>query len=313
MGRIIKPKRKGFLLYNDINWNKMPFPKKWLDNVLLDKVNKPHGYLKITAFDHSKQIRPRSNELIISGGKKIYENGGPNQIMYWLKHAYAMLESGVFFSDSGEHKGYIDGSESTEDETSMPVGWKYLFSGGEYIYSTHAWDSSEDDLAINTDIANNTLLYPFFPTKMRFGTQGPTDITTPIDPSEIELEDTDSQGAGQHGTVTKNNFIIISRTQHIAFTTTGYSTSSPSGYYADYGSVFKNITVYQVTMPASATSYIYDGKQLNEAGLFNDVAFTGTTGGLYDQANGMLLAKRYFSPIQKTNTISINWQWSIIH
>ena len=305
----MRPKR-GFLLYDNINWDKMPFPKKWFDGTLSDKIHKPHGYLKITAYDHSEQINKRDNSLIISGGKKIYEDGGNNQIMYWLKHAYSMLAGGVFFSDSGEHKGYEDGGENTLDETDMPEGWKYFVEGGEYVYSTHAWKSSVDAIAIDTDITNNTKLFPFFPTKMRFGTQGPTDITTPIDPSETELEDTDSQGPGN--VAGKNNFIMISRTQHIVLTTTGYSTSSPSGYYDDYGSVFKNITVYQVTMPASATSYIYDGKQLNEAGLFNDAALSGTKGGLYDQASGMLLAKRYFSPIQKTNTISINWQWSTV-
>jgi len=306
----VKPK-KGLLLYNEIDWNKMPFSKKWFDGTLTDKIDQPHGYLKVTAFDHSKQMKPNDNSLIVTGGKKVYEEGGDNQIMYWLKHAYAMLEGGIFFSDSGEHKGYIDGGETTVDESDMPEGWKYFVEGGEYVYSTHAWKSSTNSLAIDTDIANNTLLFPFFPIKMRFGTQGPTDITTPIDPSETNLEDTNSQGAGEHGTVIKNNFIMISRTQHIALTTTGYSTTSPSGYYDSYGSVFKNITVYQVTMPASSTSYIYDGKQLNEAGLFNDVSLSGTKGGLYDQPNGMLLAKRYFSQIQKTNTISINWQWSL--
>jgi hypothetical protein len=312
MKKIIKPNKKSFLLYNDIDWNEMPFPKKWFDGVLMDKVNPARGYLKATVFDHSKQLKPKDTSLIINGGKKIHEEGGDNQIMYWLKHAYSMLQAGVFYSDSGEHIGYIDGGETTIDETSMPSGWKYFVESGEYVYSTHAWKTSSDSMAINTDIANNTLLYPFFPTKMRFGTQGPVDITTPIDPSETTLEDFNSQGAGENGTVTKNNFIMISRTQHIALTTTGYSTTAPSGYYDNYGSVFKNITVYQVTMPASATSYIYDGKQINEAGLFNDVSLTGTKGGLYDQANGMLLAKRYFSPIQKTNTISINWQWSIV-
>lgn len=309
---MIQPK-KGFLLYNDVNWNKMPFTKKWFEEeVLIDKIGTPHGYLKITAFDHSNQIKKGHNGPIINGGKQIYEYGGNNQIMYWLKHAYSMLEAGVFFSDTGEHKGYVDGGEATVNESNMPAGWKYISYGGEYIYSTHTWKTATDSLAIGTAIPNLTTLYPFFPTKMRFGTQGPVDITTPIDPSETELEDPNSKGAGQYGTVNKNNFIMISRTQHIVMTTTGYSTTAPSGYYADYGSVFKNITVYQVTMPASAVSYIYDGKQLNEAGLFNDVSFTGTTGGLRDQPYGMLLAKRYFSPIQKTNTISINWQWSVV-
>ena len=65
-------------------------------------------------------------------------------------------------------------------------------------------------------------------------------------------------------------------------------------------------------MPASAVAYGYDGKEINEAGLFCDAALTGTKGGLKDQASGMILAKRYFSPIQKTNTISINFQWSIV-
>jgi hypothetical protein len=105
---------------------------------------------------------------------------------------------------------------------------------------------------------------------------------------------------------------MISRTQHIALTTTGFSTTAPTGYFDDFGSVFKNISVYQVTMPASALNFGYDGRALNEAGLYCDAALTGTKGGQYEMPNGMILAKRYFSPIQKTNTISINFQWSIV-
>jgi hypothetical protein len=286
------------LLYNDINWDSMPFPKEWFEDTLRDKINEPRGYLKIEAFNEAKDH------------KKIYEFGGENQIMYWLKHSLSMLEGGVLFKDSGEHKGYEDGGSSQLDETSMPANWKYIVSQGEQLWSTHAWNSSSDSLATGDDLSSGTVLYPFFPTKMRFGEEGPSDITTPITPSEISLNDTNAQGGGN--VAGRLNFILISRTQHIAFTTTGFNETNPTGYYDDYGSVFKNITVYQVTMPASAVNYAYDGKSLSEAGLYCDAALTGTKAGLYEQPYGMILAKRYFSPIQKTNTISINFQWSII-
>jgi len=289
------------LLYNDINkfdWNNSPFPRKWYEDVMSDKTDQPRGYLKIQAFDESK------------GGKKIYEFGDENQIMYWMKRSFAMLEGGVFLADDGEHKGYEDGSSTQLDESNMPVNWKYKMASGEYLWSTHAWRTSENNLAIGSNLSDDTTLYPFFPTKMRFGQEGPNDITTPIDPSEIGLNDSQARGSGNQSG--KLNFVMISRTQHIAFTTTGHSDTDPSGYFDDFGSAFKNITVYQTTMPASTVNYDYDGKLLNEAGLYCDASLVNTKAGLYEQPYGMILAKRYFSPIQKTNTISINFQWSIV-
>lgn len=293
---------------NKVNWDQMPFPKSWFDNILADKVGSPRGYLKVRAYDHKDD---RREGLLIDGGKLVYEFNDENQITYWLKHAFAMLEGGISFKDSGEHKGYRDGGSDQITEVNMPEGWKYLLSSGQYVYSTQAWKTSTDAMAINTDLVVNTPLFPFFPTKMRFGQNGPTDITTPINPADVQLNDPNAQGPGNQA-LPHLNFIMIERSTHIALTTTGYSTTAPSGYYSDYGSVFKNITVYQVTMPASAINYCYDGKSLNEAGLFCDASLTGTAGGLHEMPNGMLLAKRYFSPIQKTNTISINFQWSIV-
>jgi len=287
------------LLYNDLNdWDNAPFPKKWYEDVLADKTDQPRGYLKIQAFDEAK------------GGKKVYDFGDENQIMYWMKRSFSMLEAGVFFSDNGEHKGYEDGSSTQLDESSMPINWEYKLASGENIWSTHAWRTSEDSMAIGGNLTSGTKLFPFFPTKMRFGQGGPVDITTPINPSEIELNDPQAQGGGN--ITNKLNYIMISRSQHIALTTTGYSTTDPTGYYDDYGSTFKNITVYQATMPASTVNYNYDGKFLNEAGLYCDASLINTKAGLYEQPYGMILAKRYFSPIQKTNTISINFQWSIV-
>lgn len=292
------------LLYEDFsktNWDQMPFPKKWAEDVFIDKVSEPRGYLQIKAFEHKDN----------SEGILVHEQGGENQVMYWLKNTFAMLEAGIFYQDAGEHLGYKDGGpiEITSDD--HPENWKYIFPGGVYTYSTHVWKSDTDSMAITTDIGSETKLYPFFPVKMRFGTAGPIDITTPINPSETTLNDVNAQGAGNLPTP-KLNFIMVNRPSHIALTTTGYSLTMPSGYYADFGSVFKNITVYQVTMPSSETDYDYDGLVLNEAGLFCDASLTGTKSGLYEMSNGMLLTKRYFSPIQKTNTISINFQWSLV-
>ena len=306
---------KPFLLYEDfnkLNWDEMPFPRKWAEGALLDKSPEPRGYLRIRAYDCAHLIDPKNPRPISISDKLIEDQGGENQVMYWFKHAFAMLEGGVFFSSAGEHKGLKDNTNDPQDETDMPAGWAYIFYGGEYTYSTHAWISSTDTLAV--DPGNNLTvgvpLYPFFPTKMRFGEDGPVDITTPIDPAEIQLNDVDAQGAGN--TLNKLNFIFIERTSRVAFTTTGYDLTSPSGYYDDYGAVFKNITVYQITMPASETNYIYDGKSLSEAGLFNDAALVNTKNGLHDQSHGMLLTKRYFNTIQKTNSIAINFQWSIV-
>jgi hypothetical protein len=291
--------KKELLLFNkidDIDFNKMPFPKKWAENALFDKTDKVHGYLRVRAYDLSNKL--------------IYDDGGDNQVMYWLKHSFSMLNAGVQYSTSGEHKGYEDNTGTEKTETNLPYGWHYLNVGG-YVHSTHVWDNTTKTIAIENSIGNVNL-FPFFPTKMRFGSGLPVGgVNEPINPDDIYLNDTNARGAGN--VVGKLNFILISRSTHIAFSTTGFSTTVPSGYYSDYGGAFKNISIFQVTMPASVSGYCYDGKTLNEAGLFCDAALTDTaSGGSYDQPNGMLLCKRYFNDIQKTNTISINFQWSII-
>jgi hypothetical protein len=300
---------------NKVNWDQMPFPKRWYDSLLVDKVPTVRGYLKGRAFDHSEEMSDRKIETpITTGGKLVWEYGYENQIMYWLKQSFSMLEAGIPYSDAGEHLGLADGTNTQISNANLPPGWFYLTVSGNFIYTTQVWENTSQTIAQTNAIPSGTPLYPFFPTKMRFGQGAPTDITTPINPADIHLNDTNAQGPGN--IIAPNpgylNFIYIDRTSHITLTTTGFSLTSPSGYYADYGSVFHNITVYQVTMPANAVNYPYDGTTLNEAGLFCDAALTGTTGGTFNQLDGMLLAKRYFSPISKTSTISIQWQWSIV-
>ena len=300
---------KPFLLYEDfdkINWDKMPFPRDWAEGALLDKLSEPVGYLRVRAYDCSK-IDPNYRGALDGVADLVYDYGGGNQIMYWFKRAYAMMESGVIFNTAGEHKGYEDNSITQTTEAALGgLGWTY----NQTYHSTHAWISSTDTLGVGAAIPPGTNLFPFFPTKMRFGEGGPVAIATPIDPAEINLNDVSAQGPGN--AVGKYNFIYIERESKIAFTTTGYDPSSPSGYYDDYGSVFKNISVYQITMPQSMPTLEYDDKTLNEAGLFCDASIVNTKNSAYDQTNGMLLAKRYFNPITKTNTISINFQWSIV-
>lgn len=297
---------------NKINWDQMPFPKSWFQTLLADKIPTVRGYLKGRAFDHSEEMSDHKIETpITTGGKLVWEYGAENQIMYWLKQSFSMLEAGIPYSDAGEHLGLADGTNTQITNANLPPGWFYLNVSGNYIYTTQIWENTTQTIAQNNAIPVNTAVYPFFPTKMRFGTGAPNDVTTPINPADVHLNDINAQGPGNQP-IPNENFIYIDRTSHIALTTTGYSLTSPSGYYAAYGSVFHNITVYQVTMPANAVSYCYDGLTLNEAGLFCDAALTGTTGGSFNQSDGMILAKRYFSPISKTSTISIQWQWSII-
>jgi hypothetical protein len=297
MNQIISPK--------NINWDKMPFSHKWAGNILKERVDGPRGFIKIQAFEHKDEIA--KGEL--GQGKLIYEFSDENQVMHWLKHAFAMLEGGIWFADSGEHMGYEDGSGTELDETDEPT--RIWSPGGTYPYLTHVWKVESDTLArVAGDITdNNAPLYPYFPTKIRFGKEGPEDISTVIDPYHIGLNDPDANWPGN--TANKLNFIMINRTTHITVTTTGYSTTTPSGYYLDYGQPFKNITVYQITMPVSAVDYCYDGLDLTEAGLYCDAALLNTNGGSYDMPSGMLLAKRYFYPIRKSPTVSIQFQWSI--
>lgn len=295
--------QKQFLLYNDpsqLDFRKLPFPRDWGMNALTDKTDKIHGYLRATSRDEES-------------GKVLQVVGGENQVMHWFKHCLAMQAAGVFFSTIGEHKGYADNTETEIDETGMPSGWKYLEVASQKIYSTHAWNDAQQGIAIEgtgTALTTDTQLYPFFPTKMRFGSGLPVGgVSEPIAPDDIELNDTDAQGPGN--VAGKMNFILIDREIHIALSSTGYNPASPSGYYLDYGAPFKNITIFEISMPGNATSYCYDGETINEAGLFSDAALTGTSNS-HDMPNGMILCKRYFNDVLKTNTINISFQWSIV-
>jgi len=293
--------------FKNTNWDTMPFPRTWAEDALADKTDEPKGYLKIQVFDHKDKV---SDIPVSTGGKLIEEQGGDNQVMYWLKSALAMLDSGISFQDAGEHLGYSDGTENDILAAAHPAAWKYTVLDGATnpAYSTRVWDSTNKSIISGANATVN--IFPYFPTKMRFGEDSPG-VTTAISPQDINLEDISAQGVGNaHGSTL--NFIIIDRTTHISLTTTGYSLTSPSGYYADYGDAFKNISVYQTTMPAWGSAYDYDGTTINEAGLYCSASLIGTTSATYDMVNGMLLTKRYFSDIQKTNTISVSFSWSII-
>lgn len=295
--------QKQFLLYNDpseLDFTKLPFPKDWCMNALYDKTDQIHGYLKSISRDANT-------------GKILQVEGGENQVMHWFKHSLAMMSTGVIFSTIGEHKGYADNTETEVDETSMPSGWKYLEVASEKIYSTHAWNDAAQGIAIEgtgTALATDTQLYPLFPTKMRFGSGlPPGGVSEPVAPDDTELNDTDAQGPGN--TPGKLNFIFIDREIHLSLSSTGFNPTSPSGYYLDYGAPFKNITIFEISMPGNATSYSYDGETLNEAGLFCDAGLSGTSND-HDMPEGMILCKRYFNDVLKTNTINISFQWSVV-
>lgn len=79
---------------------------------------------------------------------------------------------------------------------------------------------------------------------------------------------------------------------------------------------FENKITYSVVLPRTTGFYPYDGWILKEAGLFNDAPFL--IGGADDVGDnsekmlaGTLLAKRYISPVLKTQDNSIEFIWSI--
>lgn len=238
-------------------------------------------------------------EIIVSNhwtGEIVSRDPGHNQLQDWTKHSLAYLTAGRQFCTWGNHgeeisdvggtpysvDHYEDGS-STNKVTSSP--WVYSNSLNGLVQKRDAitGDYLEADVAVGTPI------YPFFPTKMRFGTGG-------LDASGNPQDDI---GTDATTLVVSNDcpFVVIDRartTQHITLTEASSTTI--------------NKVTYSVKLPGGDDSYPYNGKIISEAGLFSDAALNA--GNIQDMRTGMMLSYRTFKGIVKDESIDITFNWS---
>jgi hypothetical protein len=244
------------------------------------------GRMEILAFDHYT-------------GELMYKDEGHNQIQTWTKNALSFLLAGRPFCTFGNH------GETIADVGTTVYAIDHYKDGGfnrasdrifatTYTHQIPGFAQRRDILGTDyTDegsIAQGVPLYPFFPTKMRFGTGG-------LDASQAPKTNISAGATNLINCDPTCPFVEVDHTretQHVVLTSTNGIT---------------NKVTYSVKLPGGTSSYPYNGKILSEAGLYCDAGLT--VNGDYSMRTGMLLAYRTFRGIAKDESIDIiiNWSW----
>lgn len=251
----------------------------------------PKGYLEIIVTDYKT-------------GEIIRKDGGNNQIQDWAKHSLAYLQAGRLFSTWGNHgesfsdtgattqiahyKDGTDGSGASDIVTSTPWTYSTALEG-----LTQVRDVNGDYPTASP--TNGAALYPFFPTKMRFGTGG-------LDSSQNPRVDISTDAKGLQVVDQSYPFVLVERERvandpHILIGTTGSVQT-------------ENKVTFSCRIPGGDSGYPYNGLVLSEAGLFCDAALkvgTDTT-----MRTGLMFAYRTFYGITKNESIDVTFRWSFV-
>lgn len=258
---------------------------------MFDFIRLPEGSLEVIVQNHhTKEVT--------------YRQRYKNQIQDWLKHSLAYISAGRMFSTWGHHgetindggastvtrvDHYIDGSAS-DMQNSTPWSYNNSFFGLVQKRDIALGDVDTDE------IVDNTPLYPFFPTKMRFGSGGLDGNLQPLssiptDQKRLNVQ-TSEKGA--------NPFVLVDRQR-----TTDHISISQSG------GVTNNKVTFSVKLPGGDPSYPYNDMVISEAGLFCDAALKVGDSDI-TMRTGMMLAYRTFHGITKNESsdITFHWSWS---
>ena len=244
----------------------------------------PEGRLEIIIQDHYT-------------GEILDHDPGHNQLQDWAKHSLSFLSSGRPFCTLGNHgeqitdvggtpyavNHYEDGSNINKVVTSP---WIYSNSFNGLVQKR---DVSTGD-SIEANVTPGQSIYPFFPTKMRFGTGG-------LDAAQNPKNDVSTTATNLSVFDDTCPFIVVDRartTQHITLSEASSNTI--------------NKVTYSVKLPGGDASYPYNGKVISEAGLFCDASLI--VDGNYSMRTGMMLAYRTFKGIVKDESIDITFNWS---
>ena len=261
----------------------------WLENIKM-----PKGYLEIISTDHKT-------------GELLDRRGGPNQIQDWARHALSYLMAGRTFCTWGNHgetftditlnydhlphyKDNTDGTGVGETEVTSPWTYSAAMQGLIQLRTYEDGDLVGDSTTIGAP------LYPFFPTKMRFGIGGldaDNNPKTGISTSETNLQNT----------LDVFPFVTIDRTrasnaQHISLSEGNIGVN--------------NKVTFSVKLPGGGTNYPYDGYVISEAGLFCDAGLkiTTDTGIDNNMRTGAMMAYRTFYGITKNESIDVTFNWT---
>lgn len=250
----------------------------------IENIKMPRGWLEILVQDHKT-------------GEIIFHDPGKNQLQDWAKHSLAFLSAGRPFCSWGNHgevindvggtpyyvDHYEDGS-NTSKITSTP--WTYSNSLMNMVQKRDLVSGDTNDI----NFTSGDPIYPFFPTKMRFGTGG-------LDAAQNPKDDVGTNATQLTTFDADCPFVVIDvqrTTQHIMLTEASSNTI--------------NKVTYSVKLPGGDPNYPYNGKVISEAGLFCDAALV--VDGNYDMRTGMMLSYRTFKGIVKDESIDITFNWS---
>lgn len=237
-------------------------------------------------------------------GEVLRHDTDHNQIQDWSRHALTYLLSGRLFSTWGNHgepitdvgtsysiPHYKDGKDGTDaDDIITSTPWTYS-TGMDGLIQLRTKDDG-DQIGGSTTLGSP--LYPFFPTKMRFGIGGldaNQNPRTDIQPNQTKLNNVDESFP----------FIVIDRTRALE----SHISLSSSGLIAA-----NNMVTFSCKLPGGEASYPYNGKVISEAGLYCDAALIPSGSTDTNMRSGTLLAYRSFYGITKDESIDIVFNWS---
>jgi len=241
-----------------------------------------------------------SLEIVVSDhntGEIIRHDEDHNQLQTWVKHSLSFLNSGKPFCTWGNHgeevndvggaaysiPHYADGSNTTLI-TATPWTYSNALNGLVQKRDVNLGDIMDANIPIGDPV------YPFFPTKMRFGTGG-------LDASQNPRDDISVDATTLIGVDMSYPFVVVDRaitTQHIMLSESSSNTI--------------NKVTYSVKLPGGDPNYPYNGKIISEAGLFCDAALK--VGNDYNMRTGLMLSYRTFRGIVKDESIDIQFNWS---
>lgn len=249
-----------------------------------ENIKMPKGWLEVIVQDHKT-------------GEVIMHDPGHNQLQDWAKHSLSYLSAGRPFCTWGNHgeeisdvggtpysvNHYEDGSNTNTVSTSP---WVYSNSLNGLVQKRDALTGDQ----LEADVTIGDPIYPFFPTKMRFGTGG-------LDAAQNPKDDVGTDATSLVVFDDTCPFVVIDRartTQHIVLSKASSNTT--------------NKVTYSVKLPGGDANYPYNGKIISEAGLFCDAALKVNNN--TNMRSGMMLAYRTFKGIVKDESIDITFNWS---
>ncbi len=257
----------------------------------IEKMPLIHGNLDIYVIDHYT-------------GEILRHDSDHNQIQDWSRNAITYLLGGRLFSTWGNHgevvsdvgtpfsiAHYKDGKDGTSaDDIVTTTPWTYS-NAMEGLIQLRTKDDGDQ---IGATAATGTPLYPFFPTKMRFGIGGldaDQNPRTDIPTSQTSLNSVDDNFP----------YVLVDRNRsldsHIEIASSGSITAN-------------NMVTFSCKLPGGDASYPYNGKVISEAGLFCDAALIPSGSANTNMRTGTMLAYRSFYGITKDESIDLIFHWS---